>query len=350
MSTPGDSIDPITVQSASLAPKGTAVTAQFGRKFSLIVANSTGQGLELGAFRCVFHIQRGDTQTPNSCDVRVYNLTRETANSLAGKEFSQLAIQAGYAGNYGLIFRGNIVQSRIGRESATDSYVDITAADGDEAYNFSTISLSLAAGTNAPRNAIQGMLLAMTKYGVGTDASRIASVIQEDGGAFPRGTVYHGAVRDELRIFAAENNCLWYINDGALSVQPLDEPVPGAQITISPDTGLIGTPEQTQGGISLTMLLNPSIKIGQAIKLDTSTTINQYRYGLSLQDTVNRVGIGMQNQLSGSGLYYVMRADHEGDTRENPWYTHVVALSIDATIFKLDDTSTFPSPYVPPRI
>ena len=154
MSTPGDSIDPIEVQSASLKPTSSVGTQQFGRKFSLIVANSAGQGLELGAFRCVFHIQRGDSQSPNSCDVRVYNLNSQTANSLAGKEFDQLAIQAGYPGNFGLIFRGNITQSRIGRESATDSYVDFTAADGDEAYCYSTMSLSLAAGKNAPRNAV----------------------------------------------------------------------------------------------------------------------------------------------------------------------------------------------------
>jgi hypothetical protein len=347
MSTPPDQVDDITVTSASLAPKGSPGTVQFGRKFSLIVANKQGQGVELGAFRCVFHIQRGDNQTPNSADVRVYNLTTATANSLAGKEFAQLAIQAGYAGNYGLIFRGNITQSRIGRESQTDSYVDFTAADGDEAFNFATMSLSLAAGTNAPRNAVQQMLQAMAAYGVSEDDSRVAADIKAANNALPRGVVYHGLARDKLRVFASENNCAWSIQDGQLVVQPLAEAVPGAEIVVSPDTGLVGIPEQTQQGISLTTLLNPGIRIGSAIRL--KSTINQYRFGLGLTDGAVNPKIALQNQLNGDGLYYVMRADHTGDTRENEWYTNCVCLSIDSTVTDLS-ISSFPSSLVPGRI
>ena len=349
MSTPGDQIDPIEVQSASLKPTSSAGTAQFGRKFSLIVADNRGQGLELGAFRCVFHIQRGDSQTPNSCDVRVYNLTAQTANSLAGKEFDQLAIQAGYPGNFGLIFRGNICQSRIGRESATDSYVDFTAADGDEAYCYSTMSLSLAAGTNSPRNLVQQMLLAMAKYGVSMDNDRINSDIRAETNALHRGSVYHGLAREQLRSFAADNNVLWYIQDGVLTVQPQAEAIPGAEILISPDTGLVGIPEQTQQGVSFQTLLNPSIKIGQAIRLSTSTTVNQYRFGLGLADSVTKLKTSLQNQLNPDGLYYVMRADHSGDTRGNEWYTNVTCLSIDATVTDLSIT-TYPSPLIPGRI
>jgi hypothetical protein len=41
-----------------------------------------------------------------------------------------------------MILRRVIAQARIGRENQTDSYVDFTAADGDEAYNFSTMALA----------------------------------------------------------------------------------------------------------------------------------------------------------------------------------------------------------------
>ena len=46
-----------------------------------------------------------------------------------------------------MIFRGSIKQVRKGRVNQKDSYLDITAADGDEAYNFSMAALTLAAGT-----------------------------------------------------------------------------------------------------------------------------------------------------------------------------------------------------------
>ena len=127
---------------------------------------------------------------------------------------------------------------------------------------------------------------------------------------------------------------------------PQAEAVPGAEVLVSANTGLIGVPEQTQDGVSFTTLLNPSIKIGQAIRLQA--TVNQYRYGVSLDDAKNNPRIAMQNKLNPNGLYYVMRADHSGDTRGNDWYTHVTALSIDATLVSLDLVQP-PSSLIPKR-
>lgn len=100
-----------------------------------------------------FQIRRGDMQTPNSADVRIYNVADSTAERIKN-EFTQVVIQAGYQANFGLVFRGTIKQIRKGREDAKDTYVDITAADGDEAYNFSPIARSLAAGTT-PQDDVQ---------------------------------------------------------------------------------------------------------------------------------------------------------------------------------------------------
>ncbi|MGC8165472.1 hypothetical protein ACP3WT_28400, partial [Salmonella enterica] len=62
------------------------------------------------------------------------------------QEFTRIVLQAGYAGNYGIIFDGSVKQVRRGRENQTDTYLDITAADGDSAYNFAVVNTSLAAG------------------------------------------------------------------------------------------------------------------------------------------------------------------------------------------------------------
>ena len=69
------------------------MTQQYLRNLSLVVANPSGDGLELGSLRVVFQIHRGDTTTPNSCDVRVYNLSDATANTV-DNEFTQLALKA----------------------------------------------------------------------------------------------------------------------------------------------------------------------------------------------------------------------------------------------------------------
>ena len=308
-------------------------TQQYGRKFSLIVADDTGQGIELGTLRCVFRITRGDFQNPNTADIRVYNLSTETANDLAGtdSEFTQLAIQAGYPGNFGLIFQGLITQARIGRENQTDSYVDFTAADGDEAYNYGMVAASIAAGPNTADNGLKAILAGIQA------ASSTQPITQGNKPTLPtqgnpRGRVHFGPARDEMRDLANNNDCLWSIQNGKLTLIPQTSYLAGDIIQVSPQTGLIGTPEQTQNGLSVSVLLNPSIKIGQAIQL-TNTTINQLRYSLDIGSVAsNELLQKGAAKINGAGLYYVMVANHSGDTRGNNWQTDMVCLAIDATV------------------
>src|SRR5665213_2903087 len=138
--------------------------AQFGRQISIAIGSAGGPGLEFSAFKVNFQIKHGDLQAPNTLDVRIYNLADATANRIQ-KEFTNIAVSAGYPGNYGVIFQGSIKQVRQGRLDQLDSYTDITAADGDEAYNFASISQSLAAGTDAGGVAA-ALLSAMQAHGI----------------------------------------------------------------------------------------------------------------------------------------------------------------------------------------
>ena len=130
------------------------MSLQYLRNLSLVVANPAGEGLELGALRVVFEVRRGDTQTPNSCDLRVYNLSDDTAKTI-NTEFTQLALKVSYGTDpLQAIFRGSIKQVRKGRENQLNSYVAITAADGDHVYNFSAVAQTLAKGAT-PTDSVQ---------------------------------------------------------------------------------------------------------------------------------------------------------------------------------------------------
>jgi len=297
---------------------------QYGRKISLLVGTDSS-ALDLSAFRIKFTVRRGDYQTPNSLDVRVYNVSSNTAN-LITKEFSRVVLSAGYdGGNFGLLFDGTLKQKRTGRESATDTYLDLTAADGDEAYNFSVMALSLAAGAT-PANSIEAFVQAMTPHGVNK-----GYIPQLNQSGSVRGKVFYGMTRDELRDFANQNGCGWSIQDGKLTVIPLRGYIPGEVPVLSSATGLIGIPEQTQQGINMRVLLNPTIKIGQTVKLD-NTTVNQMRFGLDQGSQAQNQALSQQVKTNVDGLYYVMCADHYGDTRGNEWFTDLICLAVDATI------------------
>jgi hypothetical protein len=301
------------------------MTQEYLRKFSCIVSQSSGKGIEFNQFKVQFSIKRGDFQTPNSCDVRIFNLSDKTAHLIGQKEFTTISLSAGYEGNFALIFQGTIKQFRLGRVNQLDSYVDITAADGDRPYNFAPILTSVPAGTN--QTGLAGVLFsAMKKFGV---TQQTLPTLPEN--QIIRGRVFYGMCRDEYRTFAWTNNCKWSIQDGSVSLVPYTSYVSGGTIpVISVSTGLIGVPEQTQQGITIRTLLNPTYKIGQLVQLTAG--VNTFRRNLDLESQVTNITTALQTQTSADGLYYIMVANHKGDTRGNEWYTEMICLSVDSTV------------------
>jgi len=322
------------------------VSQQYLRQCSLVVAPASGQGLELGALRVVFQTNRGDIQTPNTCDAKVYNLAPATARRIAGKqpEFTQLILKVGYSDQpVAQIFAGSIKQVRVGREDQKNSYVAITAADGDEAYNFASVAFTMAKNST-PANAIQSLIGTMVRNQQALAQSPSAAVFSSSGqqittGYVPplpnngsvRGQTFYGSVRDQMRWYCDTFDCKWSIQNGAVTVIPKTGYIPAPAVEISPFTGLIGVPEQTQNGLKVRVLMNPAILIGQTIKLNSD--INQYRYGLDNQSIpFNRQLAASNVKINPDGMYYVMRAEHSGDTRGTQWYTDLTCLAVDATV------------------
>ena len=319
------------------------MSQQYLRNCSLIVAQANGSGIELGALRTVFEVRRGDIQTPNTCDAKIFNLSANTVAQLKGRgataEFTQLALKVSYQNQpLAQIFYGSIKQVRTGREDQKNSYIAITAADGDNAYNYAPIALTLAAGHTPLQNA-QAILANMASFaifstptgGSGGQPLTQGYLAQFNENRAIRGRTWFGESRDAMRQFAQSQDCKWWIDNGQLSVVPMTSYIPGPPVLITPSTGLIGVPEQTQNGLMVRVLLNPAIKIGQTIKLD-STDINELRFGVDLQSQATNDNLmRSQAKLNGDGLYYVMRVEHFGDTRGNSWYSDLTCLSVDAS-------------------
>lgn len=317
---------------------------QYLRNISFVVAKPNGQGLEFGAFRVVFQTHRGDSQTPNTCDVQIYNLKQSTANTLAPNggvsEFSQALLKVSYGSDpLAQIFYGSIKQIRRGREDQLDSYVALTIADGDEAYNFAPVAFTLASGS-MQQSALTNLIQAMARASVAGSPTGQGSGQPIVAGYAPtmsptpliRGRTYYGSCKNEMRALAKAADCTWSIQDGKVTLIPNTSYIPAAPVLITPSTGLIGVPEQTQNGLEIRTLLNPNIKIGQTIKLQ-STDINALRYGLDNQSVATNLSLQQgATATNADGLYYVMRVDHTGDTRKTNWYSDLVCLAVNATV------------------
>ncbi len=313
---------------------------QYGRRVSLIVtsrttkapelATKTGNAMELGEMHFTFSTSQNDEEQPSNCSIRIYTLSDETVKRIRG-EFDYVVLQAGYVnGNFGIIFQGNIKQYRIGKENATDKYLDILAADGDEAYNFGVVNASVAAGTSRleqAKMAIKAMGLE-EGYNPRTEFTGLENL---------RGKVLFGMGRNVLRNIADSNNATWSIQDGLVQIIPLDSYLPNEAVLVNSATGMIGYPELTDQGVKVRMLINPRLRVGGAIKIDNRTLNKLVQQNSNDPSIYNKyAGVQANAAESADGLYRCYVIEYKGDTRGNDWYADIIGLAVNSVSKKIE--------------
>lgn len=294
---------------------------QFIRKVGLIVAGAGGSGLDLSQFRVTFKVNQSDFETPNNASIRVWNLSQNTAQQIR-KEFTQVTLQGGYRdGAYGIIHQGTIKQAKIGRNSQTDTYLDIFSADSDEQYNFGMVNQSVAAGTT-PK--------AQTQLIAGAMGAGVGDVTYDTGlQSNIRGKVLYGMARTQMRNLARSGLATWSLQNGKVVVSLLTGYSKGEAVVINSQSGMVGLPEQTEEGIKVSCLLNPKIIIGTQVEINESS-VQRASVSLNLTAGANQ----FQNAfppVTSDGFYTVLVAEHEGDTRDNDYYSHLTCLSVNKT-------------------
>jgi hypothetical protein len=306
----------------------TTICDQWIRKLGLFVF-SDKETIDLSDFHVKFDVANADVESPNNATIRIYNLAQNTVKKLTqNSEYKSVSLNAGYVnGNYGVVFQGQIKQYRVGKESATTTYLDILAADGDIAYNQGYINESLKKGVTPQET----MTAAAQAMGIPIDYGSLKTELQYVPSI--RGKVLFGMARAYMRNAASTLNANWSIQNGVVQVVDNKGYLDGETVVLNSDTGLIGIPEQTDEGIRMKCLLNSRIRIGGLIQIDNST-VNKTVYQNTNTAAVpydRYSGLMPLAPLSDDGIYRVMVAEHEGDNRGTPWYTNLVCLAFDAT-------------------
>lgn len=281
-------------------------------------------GFDLSQMHIKFAIRQSDVETPNTAVIRVYNLKQETVGqiqSLSGPltaSGGRVILQAGYEDltDFGVIFDGLIKQVRVGRENATDTYLEILAADGDNAIRLSLVNRSLAAGSKVA-DRLNVAQQALAQHGV---TQGYVPALPSVG--LPRGKVLFGLARALARNEADNAGCRWSILNGKFQLIPLTSYAPDQAVVLTSKTGMIGLPEQTQDGIHVRALLNPNLKIGRRVQIDNKSIQQQ---PIDLRYTA----INYFPSIATDGFYRVMVSEHSGDTRGEEFYTDMTCLQID---------------------
>lgn len=293
---------------------------QWLRVCSLTVADKGGKGLELGELRITFSTKKGDTETPNSAEIRVYNLSEDTMNRMK-REFTRVVLSAGYRSNSGVIFDGNIRGTRQGKENGTDTWLEIVAADGDRAYNFATVNTTLAAGST-PADRVKACQKSFESKG-----AQAGHVPDLGANRLPRGKVMYGMARKHMRDAADTTDCSWSFQDGQMIMIKNSGYLPGEAVVLTSETGLVGTAEQTNEGIKVRCLLNPRLRVGGRIRLNNKS--------VQAAKTDLKAEAQRPPKMDNDGFYRILKVEFTGDTRGNDWYADMICIG-------LDDTSRIP--------
>lgn len=295
----------------------------YGRRYRIIVSLSGQTALDVSDLRCTFKCVKTALMEPNYSEVVIYNLSAKTENTII-KEGSRIVIEAGYEGDqYGVIFDGNILQPIREKENGNTYKLTLIAIDGDTFYNGGFVVSSLTRGQTA-RTIIDNVTGKNSSVPVTTN--HISENLSSS--KLTRGKVIFGLSKDYLRQVAKSNNATFYLDNGKVNIIKATDFNKDEIISLSPESGLIGVPNQQNNGVSGKSLLNPRIKLNSFVHINNSLVRAQ------------QASQTAQYSLDNDGIYRVIKLTQVGDTRGNDWYTEFETISQAGNIPSILNNST----------
>ena len=289
---------------------------QWDRRYRVLVhSRAGGRALDVSQLRCKFEIYKNLDEEPNYSVVTIYNLSGASEKSIL-ENGASVTVEAGYENAaFGLIFSGEIIQWARGREDGTDKYLRLVCQDGDHLLTSAFVATTLARGAG------QEDIVAACLSGASAGRLDLAP------GSLPRAKTLFGMNRDYLHQAAVTAGGKLYVENGVANIVSASFAGAALCADLRPDTGLIGTPEQTDYGVSAKCLLNPCLKLNARVRIDSEYVVPQEaRRGTEL------------SALPTDGVYRISRINYRGDTRGEEWYCEIEAENAAATESRDDET------------
>ena len=253
--------------------------------------NSRVQPLNARIFRTRlnFKVKLDGGSNANKAKINIYNLSEASRTFIEQKDmvvFLQVGFESTGLSNlfFGDIDDKNGIHSK---RTGPDIITTIEAGDAEKTLREANIHIGFSKGSTN----IQAIERAARKLLVSTSFQTDIKKI-----TYQKGFSYAGSANDLLDKMGKQAGFEWSIQNGELLILSPGETDGQESVVISKDTGLIGFPVKTQDKVEFTSLLNPAIRPGRAIKVES------------------------QIFLDGSGaIVKTDKADFDGDTHEGKW-------------------------------
>lgn len=281
------------------------MTLLYDRRCSVLIGRPPGDNyvlqipdvLKIEGLRITFKIERDDKPQPNNLELTITNLSASSRAKLEEKG-QRVVLNAGYADQVAQLYSGDLHQFS-SRKIGTDWVTRILAGDGARAFQHARVNTSYAPGIKVA-DVVKGTIRALQ-----TDPGTALQKAQELSGEFASGYVQASKASTELTTLLEPYGWGWSIQDGRIELLAPGEVLPGDGPLLSPDTGLIGSPEladpDKKGGrptIKARSLLQPVLKPGQRFEIRSRAQ---------------------------SGFFKAIKVTHSGDTAGGDWFTDVEA-------------------------
>lgn len=217
-------------------------------------------------FTMEFDITRNDFSSSNVASIRVYNLSKNRRDQIRKdvsnyNEIKNVVLLAGYNDNIATIFSGQISQAWSFREG-TNFITQIECYDAGPAFVNAQTSTQYPEGTRQS-SIIEDLIGSLEKYGISKGRIGDISTVQ-----LTKGNTYSGSTLDILRELTGG---ALYIDNGKANVLGNNETLNGTIQIINSASGLLGTPKREALIVTLEILFEPRIIMGQLLKVESIT-------------------------------------------------------------------------------
>lgn len=216
----------------------------FQRAYRLTVGTveiDAREGVGLNSLRVAFAIERDVKRAPNNAEVAVWNLSRTSREALAKLSNVPVRLEAGFVGDVGVIFQGDLRSARSSREGP-DVVTRVAGGDGEVRIRTARINRTFAAGT--PIGTVLRELGKALGVGDGNLGQFFGARLSNGSQRLSRALTLRGSVSDELESICRSCGLGWSIQDSALQLREAGAPVGDRRgPLLRPDSGLIGEVE-----------------------------------------------------------------------------------------------------------
>ena len=231
---------------------------------------SFGEGdsnaVEITGLRTSAQIARAGGVSMSSLNLRVWGMPLDVMqklsvlNILALQQYRRnvVTVTAGDAENgFGVVFSGEIKEAWVDAENSPDVCFTLTAFEGmtDKVRPVAPNSFKGSASVDTLMSSIARQMQPPRSF-------------ENNGVDVTLDNVYlPGTLDEQLRKIADAASCVVYTDSSVVAIWPIGGARGGSIIELSAESGLVGYPQFSQTGVSLTVLYTPSLSYGQKIRL-----------------------------------------------------------------------------------